>query len=170
MGQTLSHACYVYSFSTYYMYTHILTQNGSIPKNPFFTKPWTITITLVFFQKWSFHIEILNCPYFARIYVYTSRSYTAKTSVIACLVFMKIQFTWGHTHYNIFTQNTTYKSTFIKKTKQPVTVFFGIQFQHIYTHILAQNGSIPIPIRKTHFFYKTVNYNLGVFSKNRVFT
>ena len=44
---------------------------------------------MFFFQKWCFDEEIKNWPYFARIYVYISRSYTAKMRVIACLVFLE---------------------------------------------------------------------------------
>ena len=42
----------------------------------------------VFSQKWHFGKENENSPYFARLHVCMSHSYTAKTSVIAWIVFL----------------------------------------------------------------------------------
>ncbi len=58
-------------------------------KTPIFDK--TVVYSLgVFSKKWHFGIENEKDSYFARIYVYMSRSYTAKTSVVACIVIPKI--------------------------------------------------------------------------------
>ncbi len=61
----------------------------SYSKTPIFDK--TVNYNLgVFFKKCRFGIENENGLYFARMYIYMSYSYTAKTSVLASIVFLKI--------------------------------------------------------------------------------
>ena len=58
-------------------------------KTPFFDK--TVNYSLgVFSKNWRFGIENENNPKFARMYIYMSCTYTTKTSVIACIVLLKI--------------------------------------------------------------------------------
>ncbi len=48
------------------------------------------TVNYIIFQKRDFGMENLNCPYFARIYVYMSRVCIEKSGIIASFVFLKI--------------------------------------------------------------------------------
>ncbi len=78
-----------------------------LPQNPnFFYKTGNCNYTRVCSKHWRFSIEC-NGPYFAKMYVYMSRSYTTKTSVIACLVFFENCSIVEATLSQTFTQNCT---------------------------------------------------------------
>ena len=64
-------------------------------ETPFFDK--TVNYSLDDFSKNG--VENSNCSYFAYMYVYMSHGYTAKMSIIACLVFQK-----QTKQYTVYTQ------------------------------------------------------------------
>ena len=101
----------------------------------------------VFFKKWAFDEENKNRPYFARIFVYISGSYTAKMIAIACLVFSKITVQLKpHPHkFSLKTTHTCTNPQFLGINKHGLTTIFGMQIHDIQTYTLTRNDSISFP-------------------------
>ena len=72
----------------------------------------------VFFQKW---VENSNCSYFARIYVYMSCSFIAKTRVIARLVSPA-----SLVEVTPTTDLPSHNSTVLQRTKHAMTLIFAV--------------------------------------------
>ena len=69
-----------------------------------------------------------------------------------------------HIIYNL-TTNATYKSIVFNKTKRGMTLVLTMQIRDIYTYKMVR---FRLLLRNT-IFERTMNYSLGVFSKNGVF-